>query len=69
MSCTKCHGLTIELERILDMQHRVTLTRCLICNLEVEHNHTPEPIRTTGQGRPREYAGWRAPAKPHDMEA
>ena len=68
MTCSHCGGLTQELERILDMQIRVVIDRCLICCREIERGHVPEEKKIAPQGRPVRYLGWRSPAKPHEME-
>ena len=68
MTCSVCGGLTQELARILDMQIRVTIDRCLICCREVERGHVPEAKRLAPQGRPVRYLGWRASPKIHEME-
>lgn len=69
MSCYKCGGLTQELERILDMQIRVVVTRCMICCREHEHGHVPTAKDITGQGKSFNRTGWRAKAKIEEMEA
>ncbi len=73
MTCTHCGGLTVQLDRILNMQIRVCINRCLLCCREQELRpdgtpHVPVPMPLTQQGRPSGYAGWRAEAKT-DMEA
>lgn len=68
MTCTHCGGLTQELERILDMQIRVTIDRCLICCREVERGYVPQPAKVELRGRPMPGPRWRAPAKTHEME-
>lgn len=68
MACSHCGGLTQELERILDMQIRVVINRCLICCREVERGHVPQLTKVELRGRPTLGPGWRAPAKTHEME-
>lgn len=69
MTCSHCGGLTQELERILDMQIRVTIDRCLICSREIERGHVPTVKELAPQGRPKTYLGWRSPAKTGEVEA
>ena len=69
MACSHCGGLTMELERILDMQIRVTLIRCLICCREHELGHVPMAKELTGQGKSFNRTGWRAKAKIGEMDA
>ena len=69
MHCSHCGGLTQELERILDMQIRVVIDRCMICCREVERGHVPTGKVETGQGRATHDTYWRAPAKTGEMEA
>ena len=58
----------MEIDRILDMQIRVTIDRCLTCCREIERGHVPQPARVELRGRPMSGAGWRAPAKTKEME-
>ena len=66
MTCPHCGGLTVQLDRILNMQLRVCIIRCLLCCRETElrPDGTPHiPVPLPAGGRPRGAAGWRADAK------
>lgn len=63
-----CNGLMMTVERILDMQIRVVIDRCLICCREIERGHVPVVKEIAPQGRPKTYLRWRSPAKTGEME-
>lgn len=68
MTCTKCNGCTIELDRILDGQLPVVVVHCINCGKEIERGHVPIVKELAPQGRPVRYLGWRASPKIHEME-
>lgn len=69
MACQHCGGLTQELERILDMQIRVVIDRCMICCREQERGHVPTAKDITGQGKSFNRTGWRKKANTEEREA